>query len=72
MVTSPSGFPPTQEYPSSKRAFALARSMAANAGRPGLRVLTLPYPLESLAESEVREIARAHWQPLLERLGARA
>jgi hypothetical protein len=49
---------------------ALAHTMAANAGRLGLRVLVLPYPLESRPEPEVREIARAHWPALLECLGA--
>lgn len=49
---------------------ALAHTMAANAGRAGLRVLVLPYPLESRPEDEVREIARQHWPTLLKRLGA--
>ena len=44
--------------------------MAANAGRPGLRVHVLPYPLDSRSESEVREIARQHWPRLLETLEA--
>ncbi len=48
---------------------ALARSMAGNAGRSGLRVHVLPYPLDSLPESEVREIARRHYRPLLRTLG---
>lgn len=44
----------------------LAHTMAANAGRGGLRVHVLPYPLESRPENEVREIAREHWPLLLE------
>jgi hypothetical protein len=48
----------------------LAHTMAANAGRPGLRVHVLPYPLESLPEEEVRTIAREHWPRVLETLGA--
>ena len=48
---------------------ALAHTMAANAGRPGLRVLVLPYPLDSRPEEEVRQIARAHYRPLLRTLG---
>ena len=44
--------------------------MAANAGRAGLRVHVLPYPLESKPEDEVREIARQHWSKLLETLAA--
>lgn len=48
----------------------LAHTMAANAGRPGLRVLVLPYPLESRPEPDVRAIARARWPVLLDVLGA--
>lgn len=48
----------------------LANRMAANAGRAGLRVHVLPYPLESKPEDEVREIARQHWPKLLETLAA--
>jgi len=49
---------------------ALARTMAANAGRSGLRVCILPYPLEQRAEADVRQIAIDHWPKLLESLGA--
>ena len=48
----------------------LAHTMAANAGRPGLRVHVLPYPLETLPEEQVRTIARDHWPLVLETLGA--
>ena len=48
---------------------ALAHTMAANAGRPGLRVLVLPYPLETRPEEEVREVARDHWRPFLRTIG---
>ena len=44
--------------------------MAANAGRAGLRVHVLPYPLEARPEAEVRAIAIEHWPQLLETLGA--
>jgi hypothetical protein len=47
----------------------LAYTMAANAGRAGLRVLVLPYPLESRPEPEVRAIANEHWSTLLRALG---
>jgi hypothetical protein len=47
----------------------LAHTMAANAGRAGLRVVVLPYPLESRPEAEVRAIAREHWPVLLHTLG---
>jgi hypothetical protein len=50
----------------------LAHTMAANAGRLGLRVHVLPYPLESRPEGEVRQIARDHWPRLLRTLGAKA
>lgn len=49
----------------------LAHTMAANAGRPGLRVHVLPYPLESRPEQEVRSIARDHWDALLATLGVK-
>ena len=48
---------------------ALAHTMAANAGRSGLRVHVLSYPLDSRPEKEVREIAREHYRPLLRTLG---
>ena len=50
---------------------ALAHTMAANAGRAGLRVHVLPYPLESRPEADVRAIAREHWLLVLATLGAR-
>ncbi len=49
---------------------SLAHTMAANAGRVGLRVHALPYPLESRPEAEVRAIAQQHWPALLTTLGA--
>ena len=48
----------------------LARTMAANAGRSGLRVHVLPYPLETQPEDRVRAIAREHYSLLLQRMGA--
>ncbi len=48
---------------------ALTRTMAANAGRSGLRVQVLPYPLDTRPEKEVRDIARQHYRPLLRALG---
>jgi hypothetical protein len=47
----------------------LARTMAANAGHASLRVLVLPYPLETRPEAEVRAIARQHYRPLLRAFG---
>jgi hypothetical protein len=49
----------------------LAHTMAANAGRPGLRVHVLPYPLETQREEDVRTIAREHWPSILKTLGVR-
>jgi hypothetical protein len=48
---------------------ALAHTMAANAGRPGLRVVVLPYPLETRPEGEVRSVARDHWGSFLRAVG---
>jgi len=48
----------------------LAHTMAANAGRAGLRVHVLPYPLETRSEAEVRAIAVEHWPQVLATLGA--
>jgi hypothetical protein len=48
---------------------ALAHTMAANAGRPGLRVHVLPYPLETQSEDAVRAVAREHWPLVLKTLG---
>lgn len=50
----------------------LAHTMAANAGRPGLRVHVLPYPLETRPENEVRAIAVDQWPLVLKTLGAEA
>jgi hypothetical protein len=49
---------------------SLAHTMAANAGRPGLRVHVLPYPLETRPEAEVRAIAIEQWPLVLQTLGA--
>ena len=49
---------------------ALAHTMAANAGRSGLRVHVLPYPLDTLPEDEIRKIAISHWPRVVETLGA--
>ncbi len=50
----------------------LARILAADGGRPGLRVMVLPYPFDTLAESEIRAHARALFPRLLEVLGVTA
>jgi hypothetical protein len=44
--------------------------LASQRGYANLRLKLLPYPLEGRAETEVREIARAHYGTLLETLGA--
>ena len=43
--------------------------MATNAGRPGLRIHVLPYPLEFRPAEEVRKIAQEHYPRLLTSLG---
>jgi hypothetical protein len=47
----------------------LAHTLAASSGRPDLRVLALPYPLDTRPEAEVRDIARASFADLLRVLG---
>ncbi|MDO8364178.1 MAG: hypothetical protein Q7V88_14890 [Actinomycetota bacterium] len=48
----------------------LARVLAADGGRPGLRVMVLPYPYDTLPEEQVRAHARALFPQLLAVLGA--
>lgn len=48
----------------------LARRLAVDGGRPGLRVVVLPYPYDTLPEAEVRAHARAAFPRLLDVLGA--
>jgi hypothetical protein len=42
----------------------LARTAARAHGRPDLRMLALPHPMESRPEAEVRAIARARFDEL--------
>ena len=49
---------------------SLAHTMAANAGRSGLRILSLPYPLESRSGDEVHAIANEYFEYLLRALDA--
>ncbi|SNQ45599.1 conserved hypothetical protein [Frankia canadensis] len=49
---------------------ALGTMLATQYGRPGLRLLTLPFPLQTRPEDEVRQIARDAFPALLETLGA--
>jgi hypothetical protein len=48
----------------------LAHVLAADGGRPGLRVCVLPYPYDTLPQDEVRAHAQAEFARLLEVLGA--
>jgi hypothetical protein len=48
----------------------LAHLLAAEGGRPGLRVTVLPYPYSTLDEATVREHARREFTQLLQVLGA--
>jgi len=47
----------------------LAGTLARRGGRSALRRHVLPYPLDTLQEAEVRDIARAHYRPFLRTLG---
>ncbi len=49
---------------------SLAHTMAANNGRSGLRILSLPYPLESRSRAEVMAIAGQAFEHLLQVLDA--
>jgi hypothetical protein len=48
----------------------LARMLAAQRGHDELRLKIMPYPIEGKPEDEVRQIARDHYDGLLETLGA--
>lgn len=52
--------------------YDLAKGLASRAGRSGLRVQTLPYPLHTLPEEQVRSIAKEYYPKLRETLGVRA
>jgi hypothetical protein len=47
----------------------LAATFARRGGRSALRRHILPYPLDTLQEAEVRDIARAQYRPFLRTLG---
>jgi hypothetical protein len=47
----------------------LVATLARRGGRSALRRYVLPYPLDTLPEAEVRDIARAHYRPFLRTLG---
>ncbi|MFC5210355.1 hypothetical protein ACFPM0_27850 [Pseudonocardia sulfidoxydans] len=49
---------------------SLARTLAAQSGRPEVKVQLLPYPLEGRNEPEVRTIAREYYPHLLLTMGA--
>ena len=48
----------------------LAKIMAEDGFRPGMRIFRLPYPLNSLPEDEIRQIARDSFADLLVLVGA--
>ena len=50
--------------------FILARRLAEDSGRAGLRILELPHPLSQRPEDEVRQIARDYFPRMLTALGA--
>lgn len=47
----------------------LAATLARRGGRSALRRHILPYPLDTLPEAEVRDVARAHYRQVLRTLG---
>jgi hypothetical protein len=49
---------------------SLAHLLAAEGGRPGMRVTVLPYPYSTLDEPTVRAHARAEFAQLVDVLGA--
>jgi hypothetical protein len=49
---------------------SLARVLAEEGGQPGLRMMVLPYPYDTLPDDEIRAHARASFPRLLEVLGA--
>lgn len=49
---------------------AFAHEIAARGGRSGLRVHSLPYPLNERERGEVMAVAGAHYQPMLDAIGA--
>ena len=49
----------------------LARALSRRAGRSGLRLQQLPYPLHTRTEEDVRDVARRHYRSLLRTLGVR-
>jgi len=48
----------------------LAKVLAEEGGRPGLRLVVLPYPYDTLSDDEVREHARTLFPQLLQTLEA--
>ena len=55
---------------SSRHFESLARTLAARRGHGDVRVQVMPYPIEGKPESEVRQIARDHYESLLATMGA--
>lgn len=51
---------------------AFAHEIAARGGRSGLRVYSLPYPLNERAREDVMPVAAEHFPAMLEALGATA
>jgi hypothetical protein len=49
----------------------LAHQMANHLGRPSLRVIVLPYPLEGLPADQLVAIARRAYPDVLASIGAR-
>jgi hypothetical protein len=50
---------------------SFAHEIASRGGRSGLRVHVLPYPLNEQLKADVLKIGEAHFEPMLNTLGAR-
>ncbi len=50
----------------------LGHTLARRGGRSALRIETLPYPLDTLPEEQVRDIARQQYRSVVRTLGVRA
>jgi hypothetical protein len=69
LVADAAGLPTTAV--ATEQFMDLARALARRNGRSGLRIEQLPYPLHTLPEENIRDIARQQYRSLLRTLGLR-
>lgn len=69
LVADAAGLPTTAV--ATEQFMDLARALARRSGRSGLRIHQLPYPLHTLPEEDVRDIAGQQYRSLLRALGLR-